>query len=92
MTTNYLDRLDPALIRPGRVDVKEFIGHCSDYQLRKMFEKFYPTEADGKMTEDFVKAASVIERKKLSPAAVQGHFMFFKTDPKGAIDNISRLS
>ena len=26
LTTNYPERLDPALIRPGRVDVKQYIG------------------------------------------------------------------
>ena len=26
MTTNYPERLDPALIRPGRVDFKQRIG------------------------------------------------------------------
>lgn len=33
MTTNYVDRLDPALIRPGRVDVMEKIDHASDHQV-----------------------------------------------------------
>ena len=29
MTTNFIERLDPALIRPGRVDVIHHIGHAS---------------------------------------------------------------
>ena len=35
-------RLDPALIRPGRVDLKEYIGYCSKNQLETMFSRFYP--------------------------------------------------
>merc|ERR1719341_1439984 len=45
MTTNYFERLDPALIRPGRVDYIEQISHCSHHQLTTMYNRFYPTES-----------------------------------------------
>jgi len=92
MTTNYLERLDPALIRPGRVDFKSYIGHCTDYQLRKMFQKFYPQYDGAELADQFVQAAGAVDRTRLSPAAIQGHFMFFKADPLGAISQIGRLS
>lgn len=33
--------MDPALSRPGRVDLKVKIDHCSDYQLTELFRRFF---------------------------------------------------
>lgn len=42
MTTNHVHRLDPALVRPGRIDVKAYLGHSTPFQQRSMFLQFYP--------------------------------------------------
>lgn len=42
MTTNHIERLDPALIRPGRVDVQVLVGDSTPHQQRRMFKQFYP--------------------------------------------------
>lgn len=41
MTTNHYNKLDPALIRPGRVDIKEHLGDAAGEQARRLFVKFY---------------------------------------------------
>ena len=41
MTTNKLDVLDKALIRPGRIDIKINFQKCSLYDISKMIEKFW---------------------------------------------------
>merc|ERR1712113_706228 len=42
MTTNFVDRLDSALIRSGRVDLHIEFPLATNEQLRKMFLLFYP--------------------------------------------------
>lgn len=41
MTSNYPELLDPALIRPGRVDRREHIGYVTQEQADGLFQMFY---------------------------------------------------
>ncbi|XP_068628635.1 mitochondrial chaperone BCS1 isoform X1 [Battus philenor] len=74
MTTNYLERLDPALIRPGRVDMKEYVGYCDQQQVELMFLRFYKDAQAAKTFGEKVLA----KKKNVSPAQIQGYFMFHK--------------
>ena len=41
MTTNYPEKLDDALIRPGRIDIKIEFKHCDKYVMKDIIEHFY---------------------------------------------------
>jgi chaperone BCS1 len=69
MTTNHLERLDPALIRAGRIDERVELGYADTDQLQRLYRKFHDDPA----------AAAAFARDKtgqqLSAAAVQGELM-----------------
>lgn len=62
MTTNHVDRLDPALIRPGRADQQLAIDNASNYQLHRLYMQFYPNDPGyevSKWREDITKDGPV---------------------------------
>ncbi|KUJ07628.1 uncharacterized protein LY89DRAFT_691695 [Mollisia scopiformis] len=98
LTTNHIDRLDEALIRPGRVDVTVRIGETTRYQAAEMWNRFYgDIDHDGngrkrfldKLVElDLIPNESGVVKPKLhtSAAAIQGLFLFNKDNMEGAIE------
>ena len=44
MTTNFKEKLDSALLRPGRIDEIYEISYASRYQIEKMCLRFYKNE------------------------------------------------
>lgn len=66
LTTNHRERLDPALIRPGRIDVQVELGRATAAQLRGLLLRFYP---DAATAVDALVAG--YPPQALSPAQVQ---------------------
>ena len=92
MTTNFIERLDPALIRPGRVDMVHLVDFAEAGQMAELFARFYPElEEDSPMPAHF---AAAVERSGLdvSMAELQGHLLRHKGEPLLALENVPELA
>jgi len=70
MTTNHPEKLDPALLRPGRCDVRVEIGYFSEKMFIRFFERFFPgfsEKMSGRVIADNLTGAvlqqAVLEKK-----------------------------
>merc|ERR1719415_210060 len=77
MTTNFIDRLDSALIRAGRVDMKVEFKHADDYQLSEYFKWFYDDKVEeaNKWAPEWVKAVRAQFPDGVTMAELQQHFV-----------------
>ncbi|CCD23814.1 bifunctional AAA family ATPase chaperone/translocase BCS1 NDAI_0C01530 [Naumovozyma dairenensis CBS 421] len=105
MTTNHREKLDPAILRPGRIDYQVLVGDATLYQIKHMFLKFYPGET--KLCERFVQSVSKefpsiaanetgevnpnARTPGLSTALLQGLFVVHKDKPRDAIAAVPAL-
>lgn len=98
LTTNHVERLDEALVRPGRVDMTVRLGAVSRYQVGCLWDRFY-----GELDESGTYRRAFLDRlhelglienengwksdrsKTTSAAALQGLFLYNKGNMEGAI-------
>jgi len=87
MTSNYIDKLDHALIRPGRIDIIANFKKCVNKTLIEMMEFFY----DLSLTEKDKKRILALKEYIVSPAEM-GKVMFENFDDfRNAIDTLEKI-
>ena len=82
MTSNDPSTLDSALLRPGRIDKKVYLGYVNKEMVKQMFHKFYPDE-DLPQIPEFDP-----DEVCLTPAQLQGIFMENAFDFGEACDRV----
>jgi chaperone BCS1 len=86
MTTNHPERLDPALVRPGRVDRKVELGHATPDQARRLFLWFYRDSGLEPLllAREADQFASQVPLCKVSMASIQEHLLRHRRTPEAA--------
>eukprot|EP01025_Chloroclados_australasicus_P037819 TRINITY_DN3867_c0_g7_i1.p1 TRINITY_DN3867_c0_g7~~TRINITY_DN3867_c0_g7_i1.p1 ORF type:complete len:439 (+),score=13.32 TRINITY_DN3867_c0_g7_i1:364-1680(+) len=92
MTTNHIELLDPALIRPGRVDVRVEFSCATAEQMQEYFLRFYRAyETETNLVQPAQEFARALSNVQLCIADIQGHLIKYKKDFVGAVENVQDL-
>ena len=90
LTTNHPERLDPALVRPGRVDRKIELGNATADQARRLFLWFYQgcCATPARLAELADLFATQVPSGNICMAAIQEHLLRHRDEPEAAAHEV----
>ncbi|MDR3621700.1 MAG: AAA family ATPase [Paludisphaera borealis] len=90
LTTNHPERLDAALVRPGRVDKKIELGNATRSQAKRLYGWFYQGcgLTDARLDELAERFAAQVPEGKVCMAAVQEHLLRHRGAPEAAAHEV----
>ena len=81
ISSNHYDKLDPALVRPGRIDITMKLDNVSQETIGQMFQHYYGCTANPLFL-------AKIPDRKYSPAEITNIFVEFRDNSAGFLDRL----
>ncbi|MCO5554417.1 hypothetical protein L7F22_007947 [Adiantum nelumboides] len=85
-TTNYKDRLDPALLRPGRMDMHILLSYCTFPAFKKLASSYLGIDNHPMYGE--LEDAITHTSHQITPAAIAEMFTSNQSDPDAAFRKV----
>lgn len=89
MTTNKPEMLDPALVRPGRVDMKVHLGNISRRSAAEMFLRMFADSDDKNIRQLASEFSTHIPEDKFTPSQLQGFFQMHLDSATDAVESVA---
>jgi len=83
ISSNHYDKLDPALIRPGRIDMTLHFDNCSHKVLKQMYSHYYNEPIPERLLKK-------IKTGFYSPAEIINCYILHKDNPTAFLERLSK--
>ncbi|KAK9275648.1 hypothetical protein L1049_022915 [Liquidambar formosana] len=84
-TTNHIEKLDPALLRSGRMDMHIFMSYCSFPALKILLKNYLGFDEGDLDEEDLKELEEVIVKAEMTPADISEVLIKNRRDKKKAV-------
>lgn len=90
ISSNHYHRLDPALVRPGRIDITMKLDNVTRETIGQMFRHYYGSQLlEDPLGEEFVsELLSKVPDRMFSPAEITNIFVEFRENPVGFLERL----